>query len=56
MKLEQKQKAIYFRKQGLSINEIVQKVKVSKGSVSLWVRKYIAFCFCSNFISREYHF
>ncbi len=41
MKLEQKQKAIYFRKQGLSINEIVQKVKVSKGSVSLWVRDVV---------------
>jgi hypothetical protein len=38
MKLKQKAQAIRLRKQGNSINEIAEKVRVSKSSVSLWVR------------------
>lgn len=38
MKRIERDKAIELRKQGFSINEIVQKLGVSKGSVSGWVR------------------
>lgn len=38
MKKQEKDTARALRKEGLSINEIAQKVGVSKASVSLWVR------------------
>ncbi|PIR66218.1 MAG: hypothetical protein COU51_05035 [Parcubacteria group bacterium CG10_big_fil_rev_8_21_14_0_10_36_14] len=38
MKMNEKQKARELRKQGLSMNEIRNKLKVSKSSVSIWVR------------------
>ena len=38
MKLQEKDLAINLRKKGLSMNEIKDKIKVSKSSVSLWVR------------------
>lgn len=38
MKLKEKEEAINLRKQGKSIREIVKKLKVSKGSISRWVR------------------
>ncbi len=38
MKAIEKQQAIHLRKQGFSINEIKEQIKVSKGSISLWVR------------------
>ena len=37
-KTEEKRKALSLRKQGLSYNEILQKVPVAKSSVSLWCR------------------
>lgn len=37
-KIEEKLKAIKLRKQGHSVNEIVEKVRVAKSSVSVWVR------------------
>jgi hypothetical protein len=39
MKLESQRKAAVLRRQGLSIAEIAQRIKVSKGSVSTWVRE-----------------
>ncbi len=38
MKVKEKNRAITLRHQGLSIGEIAKKVKVSKSSVSYWVR------------------
>lgn len=38
LKIQEKLKAIALRKQGFSVNEIVEKVGVAKGSVSVWVR------------------
>lgn len=38
MKLNEKIKAIYLRKLGKSYSEIHQKIKVSKGTLSLWLR------------------
>jgi len=38
MKLEEKKLAINLRRQGWSMNEIKDKVRVSKSSISLWVR------------------
>lgn len=38
MKIEAKKQAITLREQGMSLNDIVSKLKVSKSSVSLWVR------------------
>ena len=38
MKAKEKKLAIKMRKRGKSMNEIVKKLGVSKGSVSLWVR------------------
>jgi hypothetical protein len=38
MKRKQKEDAIVLRKQGASLRDISQKLNVSKGSVSLWVR------------------
>jgi transcriptional regulator with XRE-family HTH domain len=38
MKKEEQKQAQLLRKKGMSLNEIVQKVGVSKASVSLWVR------------------
>ena len=38
MKKEEQRQAQLLRKKGMSLNEIVQKVGVSKASVSLWVR------------------
>jgi len=38
MKLEEKQRAIQMRKNGASIKEISKKLKISKGSISVWVR------------------
>lgn len=38
MKLEEKNLAINLRKQGWSMNEIKDKIGVSKSSISLWVR------------------
>jgi transcriptional regulator with XRE-family HTH domain len=38
MKLKEKESAIKFRKEGLSLKQIAEKLGVSKGSVSLWVR------------------
>lgn len=38
MKHTERNRAILLRKQGKSLNEIVDELKVSKGSVSLWVR------------------
>ena len=38
MKLQEKKLAIILREQGLSMNEIREKIGVSKSSVSLWVR------------------
>jgi predicted transcriptional regulator len=38
MKIEEKEKAITLRKQGLSLGEIAKSVGVAKGSVSNWVR------------------
>ncbi|MCB9819525.1 hypothetical protein H6789_02355 [Candidatus Nomurabacteria bacterium] len=38
MKRTERDRAILLRKQGKSLNEIVEELKVSKGSVSLWVR------------------
>lgn len=38
MKLEEKKLAIHLRKEGWSMNEIKNKIGVSKSSVSLWVR------------------
>ncbi len=37
-KLEEKQKAIELRKQGLSYSEIRKKVDVSKSTLSIWCR------------------
>ena len=37
-KTQEKQRAITLRKQGLSYNEILKKVPVSKSSLSLWLR------------------
>ncbi len=39
MKVKEKGLAIEYRKNGSSINQIAKKLKVSKASVSLWVRK-----------------
>jgi len=39
MKVEEKRKAIALRKTGMSMNEIVRILGVSKASVSLWTRK-----------------
>ncbi|MFC1699766.1 helix-turn-helix domain-containing protein [Candidatus Omnitrophota bacterium] len=39
MKLYEREKAIKLRKQGLTYSEIGQRLKVSKGSLSLWLRK-----------------
>lgn len=41
MKVLEKRQAIALRKQGYSINEIVYKLKVSKGSISTWVRDIV---------------
>jgi predicted transcriptional regulator len=41
MKFKEKQKAIDLRKQGMSITDIARVLKVSKASVSLWVRKVV---------------
>ncbi len=41
MKLEAKEKSIELRKDGHSLKEISQQLKVSKSSVSLWVRDVI---------------
>jgi hypothetical protein len=38
MKLREKEQAIVLRKQGFSLKEISEKVKVAKGTVSLWVK------------------
>jgi transposase len=38
MKTQEKKLAVEMRKQGKSMNDIVKELKVSKGSVSLWVR------------------
>lgn len=38
MKLKEKKECRKLRQQGLSLNDIVKSVKVSKSSVSLWVR------------------
>ena len=38
MKYEEKQLAIKLRKRGKSYNEILKKVRVSKGTLSLWLR------------------
>lgn len=38
MKLKEKKEAIRLRKSGESIGEIAKRLKISKGSVSLWVR------------------
>lgn len=38
MKYQEKQIAIHMRQKGASLGEIAQKLSVSKGSVSLWVR------------------
>lgn len=38
-KLEEKKKAIKLREKGFTINEITQKLRVSRSSVSLWVRE-----------------
>jgi len=38
MKLEEKIKAIKLRKKGKSYGEILEKMKVSKGTLSLWLR------------------
>ncbi len=38
MKLEEKKKAIELRKTGMSMNEIVRVLRVSKASISLWTR------------------
>lgn len=40
-KIEEKLKAIALRRQGFSVNEIVEKVGVAKGSVSVWVRNVV---------------
>lgn len=37
-KIEEKLKAIKLRERGYSLNEIVEKIKVAKSSVSVWVR------------------
>lgn len=37
-KVEEKKKALILRKQGLSYSEILRQVKVSKSSLSLWLR------------------
>jgi transposase len=37
-KVEERLKAIELRKQGYSANEIVKKVGVAKGSISVWIR------------------
>lgn len=39
MKLEAKKKSVMLRKYGLSITDIAVRLKVSKGSVSTWVRE-----------------
>lgn len=39
MKIKNKQKARYFRKQGLSYNEILKRVPVAKSTISLWCRE-----------------
>jgi hypothetical protein len=41
MKIEEKKAAIRLREQGHSMNEIVRALKVSKASVSLWVRDVV---------------
>lgn len=41
MKYSEKQKAIVLRKRGQSIKEIARNLKVSKSSVSIWVRKIV---------------
>ena len=40
-KVVQKEKAITLRKKGKSLSEIAQELKVSKGSVSIWVRDVV---------------
>ena len=39
-KIKQKQQALNLRKQGMSYSQIKNKLKVSKSSLSLWLRKY----------------
>lgn len=39
-KIKQKQQALDMRKQGMSYSQIKNKIKVSKSSLSLWLRKY----------------
>jgi len=41
MKFFKKEESVRLRKKGLSINEIAEKVEVSKSSVSLWVRDIV---------------
>lgn len=38
LKLEEKEKAIKLRKQGLSYSEILKKISVAKSTLSLWLR------------------
>lgn len=39
-KIKQKQQALNMRKRGMSYSQIKSKLKVSKSSLSLWLRKY----------------
>ncbi len=39
-KLDEKTKAIELRKQGLSYNEILERIYVAKSTLSLWLREY----------------
>ncbi len=41
MKVEEKRKALKLRSQGFSYREILEKVNVSRGTLSLWLRDYI---------------
>ncbi len=40
-KINEKKQAILLRKKGLSVGKIAKKLKVSKGSVSVWVRDVV---------------
>ena len=41
MKIIEKQKAIELRQKGYSLNEIKNELKVSKGTLSLWLRNVV---------------
>ena len=53
MKLVEKEKARALRKQGRSINQIVEETKLSKASVSVWVRDIVLTSVQRNTLSKR---